>query len=140
MKYIRKILLLFLFVSASLQLLWGLWILIDMESVTSIFLGINIENGVLNSREFALMINALGKTFLMLSMYSFFVCYGVVKKYPFVIHMSTATGLIIALIALTTFLETLSPLVLLTDFLRGAIIFIFSVIYRRSLATKGNIS
>lgn len=126
MKWIKYSLALIIFVSALFQVLIGCWILLDLTSAGSMLLGIKSNSALMNSFEFGVLAKIAGKSFIMLFVYSLVTCYLVIKEKNSAFIMSLATGLMITAISITTYLDTGSYMVWITDFSRGFLITVFA--------------
>lgn len=129
MKWTKYTLLLIVFISGLFQFLIGCWILLDITGAGSGLLGIKSDMALLHSFEFGVLSKIAGKAFIMLFVYSLITCYLVLKEKNSAFLMSISTGLMITIIAVTTYLDTGSYLVWITDFSRGFLITVLSIIF-----------
>lgn len=118
-------------ITALLQLIWGIWILLDLESLSRIFLEATIQQEILINTSFVSLSGITSSCFLMLSGYSFLTVILIIKKSKIGAILALITGTMITIISVFTFISAQSPIVLLTDTLRGVLIVLFSILYIR---------
>lgn len=126
MKISYLILTVVLVISALLQMIWGIWIIVDVKTVSEIFLGRSLN--IQESKEILITFSMLGKSFLMLSAYSIVTIIFVLRKKVEGILLSLIGGISISIIAISSYFETESIYVLFTDLLRGILIITFALL------------
>jgi hypothetical protein len=118
--------------SGLFQFAAGIWMIVDIKSAGQMLLGIKFNAGIISSKDYFIISQIAAKAFLMLSVYSILTVYLIVKNNIIGYYLSLSTGIMIALIAITTYIDTGSYLVWITDFSRGLLITAFSILFLRT--------
>lgn len=112
------------------QIVAGIWMIFDLESAAIILLGITSTNDVISSVEVNILSKIAGKSFIMLGVYTLTSYYLIIKNSRVGYLLALITGIMITAISVTTYIETQSYMVWITDFSRG-ILLIISVLSLR---------
>lgn len=126
----KKTLLIVLMICLVFQIVAGIWMIFDLESAAIILLGITSTNDVISSVEVNILSKIAGKSFIMLGVYTLTSYYLIIKNSRVGYLLALITGIMITAISVTTYIETQSYMVWITDFSRG-ILLIISVLSLR---------
>lgn len=131
----KKLLIVVLMICLIFQMLAGIWMIVDLGSAASILLGLTSDYDVLSSKEIFILSRIAGKSFIMLGVYTLFSLILILKKSRVGYMLALITGIMISIISVTTYIESQSYLVWITDFSRGFLI-VISVLFLKKEWSK----
>jgi hypothetical protein len=120
-----------LFLSGSLQIVLGVWLLLDIEGILSTF-GIPTAEEVLEAPVVVTLQHLFGPALLFISAYSLFTAYLVFRDSPVGYPLAVISGAALFIIGVLFYIRLGNASVLYTDGLRGFIILVAAFYYRYS--------
>ncbi len=127
----KWILVVVLALSGTLQVILGLWLLLDAEGIVATF-GIPATEELLAAPIVVTLQHLFGPSLLFISAYSLFTAYLVFRDSPVGFPLAILSGTALFLIGVFFYIRLGNVQVLLTDGLRGFVILLAALYYRVS--------